>query len=799
SGPVLAGIGIAQSDESDGDPTDGLGIWEITLEPLADGTYTLTAESEDLAGNISDAGEPIQIVIDTTGPQRPTIDLIDSDDTGLSDLDNVTIGDPTQGNAIVDIRITSDPGTVVDLKDGNTVILAGIPIGASGEAVVTVDFNAAALVSGFPAEGPHPLSAEAYDAASNRAQSEQLLVTVDNTAPPATMPMLADYSDSGAVGDGITSVVAPAFHGLAEANATVRLYADRGAGPVLIGETVAGSDESDGVPTDGLGVWEITSEPLTDGSYTIWAEVEDLAGNVSDANDNVLLALPVTVDATAPQRPTIDLIDADDTGEHDKDNVTIGDPTQGDAIVDVRISAEVGSTVRIKDGETIIDSFTFDAAFDLTDGVVDGFGVRTIDFNAVETTYNIPAEGPHPLSTEAVDAAGNFTQSEELLVTIDHTAPDAPSVPDLLDDSDSGAFNDDNVTNINAPAFSGTGEANAIVRIYAQSTGGAQLVGIGRVGSDESDGVPTDGLGTWEVTIEPLDDGVYSIWAELEDQAGNVSDASRSLVIEIDTAKPNTPYLDLLGEDDSGRSNVDNITNVNTPRFSASSHDPNAGSHILAENYRFRIYDRSETGGEVLVYDSGALGAASDVTTPPLGAFADGVHNFKLEVEDRAGNISDDFLLPVVIDTIAPDISIGSPATVFDGLHPDSNSGVDALPASLDDIITNDTVPTFWGTSEADALIRMSLDTNFNGALDPGDPTIGEAVTIPFDGNEAQVGGWELTSVVNFNDSTYVSRDGLRRVFGQAVDVAGNVSETESFEFFLDTQGPQITGVAITD
>ena len=32
----------------------------------------------------------------------------------------------------------------------------------------------------------------------------------------------------------------------------------------------------------------------------------------------------------------------------------------------------------------------------------------------------------------------------------------------------------------------------------------------------------------------------------------------------------------------------------------------------------------------------------------------DGVHNLKLEVEDLAGNLSEDFLLTVTIDTVAP-------------------------------------------------------------------------------------------------------------------------------------------------
>ena len=76
---------------------------------------------------------------------------------------------------------------------------------------------------------------------------------------------------------------------------------------------------------------------------------------------------------------------------------------------DFRISAEPGSTVVIKDGQTVIDTFEFDAAFDLTDGVVDGFGIRRIPLCRQRDRFRIPAEGPHPLSAEATDDAGNFT------------------------------------------------------------------------------------------------------------------------------------------------------------------------------------------------------------------------------------------------------------------------------------------------------------------------------------------------------------------------------------------------------
>ena len=808
TGPVLAGWAFAQSDESDGDSTDGLGVWEITVEPLADGTYTVWVEVEDLAGNISAGSDSLSITIDTSGPQVPTIDLQDTDDTGRYDLDNVTIGDPTLGPGVVDVRISAEPGSTVYIKDGNTVVdtfvfdaafdlTDGI---ADGFGIRTIDFNANETAFNIPAEGPHPLTVESIDAAGNARQSEQLLMTVDFTAPAASAPSLASYADSGAVGDGITGIAPPAFVGLAEANAWVRLYVDRGFGAELAGETRVNSDESDGDPTDGLGVWEITVEPLADGTYTVWVEVEDLAGNVSPNADNLALAIQITVDTTPPQIPTIDLQDADDSGWHDKDNVTIGDPTQTPGTADFRISAELNSQVWVKDGEVVVAVFVFDNAFDLTDGVVDGFGIFTIDFVANEAAFSIPAEGPHPLTVEAFDAARNFRQSEQLLVTVDFTAPNAPSTPDLLPSSDSGVFDDDDVTRINSPAFSGTGEANALVRIWAVDPfGQIRPVGQAMVGSDESDGDPTNGLGIWEVTIEPLDDGVYTIYAELEDQAGNISAWSGGLTIEIDTYEPNTPYLDLITANDTGRSNVDNVSRNNTPIFTAATSDPNELIHLLPQNLRYRIYDRTEGSGDVLIYSSPGLVNANSINTGPLGPLADGVHNLKLEVEDRAGNISHDFLLTVTVDTLPPPASFGLPAALFDGLHPDSDTGLVGIPSTATDRITSNTTPTLWGRAEADTIVRLYADLNGNGAIDAADVFLGQTTAVPLDGNQAEPNGyWEITSVVDMNDPAFFTRDGQRSLLMQAWDVAGNASETDQLDIWIDTQGPQVTNVFMT-
>ncbi|WP_347243343.1 Ig-like domain-containing protein, partial [Thermogutta sp.] len=451
------------------------------------------------------------------------------------DKDNVTIGDPTQGSGIVDVRVTGEVGTTAVIKDGEVVIDSFTL--AAPSTIRTLNL----------AEGPHPLTIEVTDAAGNRTQSEQLLVSVDYTAPAPATISLAPYSDSGILGDGTTNVSAPAFTGLAEANARVRLYVDDGSGPVLAGWTIVHSDESDGDPTNGLGIWEITVEPLADGQYTVWAEVEDQAGNISGQSDT----LSLTIDTSAPQRPTLDLQDADDTGWSNLDNVTIGDPSQLPimGVVDLRVSADPGNTFVIKDGNTVIAGpFVFDAVFDVgSDGLPDGFGLVTIDFNLVEALYNIPAEGPHVLTIEATDAAGNVAQSEQLLVTVDYTPP-AATAPTLASYSDTGILGD-GTTSIATPAFTGLAEANARVRLYVDNGSGPVLAGQTYVHSDESDGDPTNGLGIWEITVEPLADGTYTVWTEVEDLAGNVSDAEDNLAlateIVVDTTPPQIPTIDL--------------------------------------------------------------------------------------------------------------------------------------------------------------------------------------------------------------------------------------------------------------
>ncbi len=154
-------------------------------------------------------------------------------------------------------------------------------------------------------------------------------------------------------------------------------------------------------------------------------------------------------------------------------------------------------------------------------------------------------DGQHDAANAPTPAVGLSLLSDPLSVTADNIAPLAPSMPDLLPSSDSGQFNDDNVTLFNALALQGTGEANSHVVIRANGF----IVGQGTVGTDATDGVLGNGLGAWEITTEPLTPAAtsYVITAELEDLAGNIGPASQALHVLIDPEGPQVTDVFITG------------------------------------------------------------------------------------------------------------------------------------------------------------------------------------------------------------------------------------------------------------
>ena len=115
------------------------------------------------------------------------------------------------------------------------------------------------------------------------------------------------------------------------------------------------------------------------------------------------------------------------------------------------------------------------------------------------------SNGAHSLTATATDAAGNTgAASTALAVTIDTTAPVAPTIASFSPDS--GVVGD-HITNDNTLTLTGTAEANSTVKVYD----GATLLGS----------AVANGSGAWSYTTAALSNGAHNLTATATDAAGN--------------------------------------------------------------------------------------------------------------------------------------------------------------------------------------------------------------------------------------------------------------------------------------
>jgi hypothetical protein len=143
---------------------------------------------------------------------------------------------------------------------------------------------------------------------------------------------------------------------------------------------------------------------------------------------------------------------------------------------------------------------------------------------------------------------------------------------------------------------------------------------------------------------------------------------------------------DLAAGADSGSSDSDNVTNVNTPTFTGPAE---AGSLV-------RLYDENgnEIGAEI------AIGGTYSIT---VSALSEGAHAITATATDVAGNPSAPSAALEITDRYH------GPGGAFDtGSAAGSDSG-----SSDSDYVTKETVLTFTGTAEAGSLVRL-YDENAN-------------------------------------------------------------------------------------
>ncbi|MEJ5990113.1 Ig-like domain-containing protein [Ramlibacter sp. PS3R-8] len=404
-------------------------------------------------------------------------------------------------------------------------------------------------------------------------------------------------------------------------------------------------------------------------------------------------------------------------------------------------AAITASDTTLKAGETATVTFTFTenpgASFTAADltvtggtlGALSGAGlVRTATFTPTAGTNDGTASITLGSNSYA-DAAGNLGGSAGLTLSFDTLAPAAPSAPDMNPVSDSGSSATDDITRVATPAFTGTAEAGATVRLF--DTDGTTVLGS----------TTADGSGNWSITSSTMSQGSHTVTVRAIDAAGNTSSASSGLAVTIDTTAP--------------------AVAITSDRAALAAGETATITFSFTENpgASFTLGDVAVSGGTL-----GALSGAGitrTATFTPTASTDGGVASITLSAgswADAAGNGGGAGTRPALtFDTRAPD----APAV------PEVQVGSDTG-ASSSDGITSDTTPTLSGTAEAGATVRLYATDG---------TTVLRSTTAGIDGS------WFLTAPA--------LAEGTHALTVRAEDAAGNLgAASPALTVVIDTAAP---------
>jgi len=526
----------------------------------------------------------------------------------VADAKGVTLANPTNTNSVI-LYGTAESGASV------RILVDGVVAGTS---TATTKGQWSFTLPALPAEGDRAFTVVATDIADNKAElGSPVRFTFDRTAPG--LPVTGTGSTSGLTNNPVVTVV-----GTSEAGSKVEIYL----GTTLVASTTTGVD----------GRFSATTSALPDGSHTLKAKATDAAGNASALADSA----QVQVDTKTDKPSSLRLVN--DTGRKATDGIT-----NASAIV-VSGQAEPGANVSIFEGRTLLASANADSK-----------GAFSIDISATAS------EGSHTLTARAVDLAGNQSaDSDNLVIRIDRTAPGAPAITAIQDDTGTAG---DYLTRATKITVSGTAEPDALVVLSQDGVD----VGTVVAGLDGAWSIPVGGS-------KGLAQGLYTFKARSTDVAGNTGAESAGRQVEIDTsvAAPKVSGL----TDTSGGPISALITNTGAIGLRGTAE---AGSTI----------DLLVQGIQVGTTLADGAGNWTLVLATPLGQ---GNYTAQARATDRAGNISSlSASLAFTIDLTAPD------APLVSGIKPDTGS-------SATDGLTSSTAPTASGTAEAGSTVEMSID-----------------------------------------------------------------------------------------
>ncbi|MHA7066630.1 Ig-like domain-containing protein, partial [Azospirillum argentinense] len=563
------------------------GTWSLNLATAtpASGTLSLNANgSNAVSATATDAAGNVS----TAGTQTLTIDTTAPNAPAVTSAALSNSATPTIGG-------TAETGSTVTVTIGGATYTTTATNGTWSLNLATATPASGSL--SLNANGTNAVSATATDAAGNTSTAGTQTLTIDTTAPNAPTVTTA-----------LSNSTTPTLTGAAETGSTVT---------VTIGGAAYTTTATNGTWSLNLATATPTSGSLSlnaNGTNAVSATATDAAGNVSTAGTQTL-----TIDTTLPDAPT----------------VTSAALTKNATPI-LTGTAEADSTVIVTVGGA---TYTTTA----TNG---SWSVNLATATPTSGSLSLNANGTNAVSATATDAAGNTSTAGTQTLTIDTTAPNAPTVTTAL-------------SNSTTPTLTGAAETGSTVTV---TIGGATYTTTATNGSwslNLATATPTAGT----LSLNP--NGTNAVSATATDAAGNTSSAGTQ-TLTIDTTLPDAPTVTSAA-----------LSNSTTPTLTGTA-EANATVTVTVGG---ATYTTTASG-------TGAWSVNLATATPTAGSLSlnpNGTNAVSATATDASGNVSAPGTQTLTVDTTAPTAPTVSTA------------------------LSNSTTPTLTGAAETGSTVTVTV------------------------------------------------------------------------------------------
>ena len=614
-GTAYTDAGATASDNTDGDITANIVVTGLPIDTNTAGTYTITYNVNDAAGN---AAAPVTRIVEVADRTAPVITLLGTNpidhevDTVYTDA-GATASDNIDGDISANIGVTGS----VNANVIGTYTLTYNVQDASGNAATTVTRTVNVVDTGAPSItvlGDNPLNHElntpytdpgatADDAADGDLTSSIVTVNNVNTTLTGTYTVTYDVADSQ--GNAATQQVrtvnvadytAPVI--TLVGNSTVNheqgtVYTDAGA---------TASDVIDGDLTASIATVNNVNTNVP-GTYTVTYNVSDAAGNAATTVTRTVIVSDTTI-------PVITLVGANPI-DHEVDTVYTDPGATASDNIDGDISANIGVTGSVN--ANVIGTYTL--TYNVQDSSGNAATTVTRTVNVVDTgapTITILGSNPvnHELNTAYTDAGataddaadGDLTSSIVTVNNVNTTIAGTYTVTYDVTDSQGNPATQQvrtvNVGDFTAPVITLVGSSTV------NHEQGTVYTDAGATASDAIDGDLTASIATVN-NVNPNVPGTYTVTYNVSDAAGNAATTVTRTVIVSDTT---IPVITLVGSNP-----IDHEVNTvfTDPGATASDNiDGNISSNITVSG----TVNASVVGSYTLTYN--VTDSAGNAATP---------------------------------------------------------------------------------------------------------------------------------------------------------------------------------------